>query len=336
MARLPRRVAALALALVTGACTLPPIDLDEQRPLSLRSTVRAADGSVLARLYRQNRALVPLESVPDVLIDAVLAAEDARFFDHPGFDIRSIARAALVNASEGTVEQGGSTITQQYVKNVYFRRPPRTFERKARELRLALEVEKRFSKRTILERYLNTIYLGSGAYGVEAASENLFGHSVRDANLVESALIAAVIKAPTLYDPRSHPKRARERRNYVLDRMASLDEITPSRARRAKKRGLGVQDEPPPVGTRQPYFVEAVKREILSDDRFGATDDERARLLWTGGIQVETTLVPELQRAAERSVRTILNAPGDPEAAIVSIEPSTGRIVAMVGGRDWN
>jgi len=327
--------AALAVVLSASACSLAPIDLAAEKPLALRSTITDAAGGTLARLFEENRAYVPLRRLPPVLVDAVLAAEDARFFEHPGFDAVSIARAAIVNAREGDVVQGGSTITQQYVKNAYFPRPDRTLERKARELRLAIEMERRYSKREILERYLNTVYLGDGAYGVKAAAESFFGHGVGDTNLAEAALIAALIKSPAGYDPRSHPKRALIRRNYILDRMAKLGLVSEDHAARAKTRPLGVTRTPPRIPSRQPYFVEAVKREILGDRRLGADEDARARALWRGGLQVETTLEPRLQAAAERAVDAILGRRGDPAAALVAIRPRTGEIVAMVGGRSW-
>jgi penicillin-binding protein 1A len=328
-------VALLAMLLVGSACSLAPIDLRKERPLALRTTIMAGDGTYLARLFRQNRALVSYDEIPDVLKDAVIAAEDARFFTHPGYDLRSIARAALVNLSEGTVVQGGSTITQQYVKNSFFRHPGRTFHRKARELRLAIEVERRFTKEEILNRYLNTVYLGSGAYGVKVATKNYFGHGLSDMTLNEAALLAAVIKAPAYYDPRSHPEQAMERRNYVLRRMAALGKITNVQAADASVKGLSVKKDPPRTHTREPYFVEAVKREIMSDPRFGETENERARSLYKGGLRIQTTLDLDLQDAAREAIDNVLGLPGDPEAALVAIEPETGEIVAMVGGRDW-
>ncbi|HEX2196992.1 MAG TPA: PBP1A family penicillin-binding protein [Actinomycetota bacterium] len=333
-----RRVAALvtAAAVALAACSLRPIDLDEQRPLALRSTFRAADGTVLARFFEENRKLVGLEDVPQSLVDAVLAAEDARFFDHPGFDVRAIARAALANMAEGRTVQGGSTITQQYVKNTFFRRPSRTLERKAKELRLAIEVEKRYGKREILELYLNTVYFGRGAYGVAAAAESYFGHGVARLDLAESALLAALIRAPERYDPSEHRARARARRDYVLDRMESLGTVSARRAQAARRKPLRVVPPRPPQETRFPYFVEAVRQEVLADRRLGRTDGERARALYEGGLVVRTTIEPELQAAAEHAVEDVLDQPGDPAAALVALRPSTGEVVAMVGGRDWS
>jgi penicillin-binding protein 1A len=312
------------------------VDLARERPLALRSTIAASNGAVLAHLFKQNRSLVPLRAVPRTMRRAVLAAEDARFYAHGGFDVRSIARAALANLREGSVVQGGSTITQQYVKNSYFRAPARSLERKAEELRLSIEVERTLSKRTILERYLNTVYFGEGAYGIEAAAESFFGHPAAELTLAQAAQLAAMIKSPASYDPRSHPRLARERRDYVLRRMVLLGWTSREAARRARRSPLGLSDAPPRFSTRRPYFVEAVKREVLDDERLGRSEPERARALFEGGLEVTSTLEPRLQEAAERAVAEVLNQPGDPSAAVVAIRPQSGEIAAMVGGDDWS
>ncbi|HWC15070.1 MAG TPA: PBP1A family penicillin-binding protein [Actinomycetota bacterium] len=329
--------AALALAgVLISSCSLAPIDLTEEEVPALRSTVTAADGSLLARLYSENRELVDLEDISPDLVDAVIATEDARFFDHPGYDLRSITRAAIVNARRDEIVQGGSTITQQYVKNVFFKDPPKDLTRKARELRLAIEVERAYGKTEILERYLNTVYFGSGAYGAKAAAEEFFGRDVGRLALHEAALLAALIKAPAIYDPRDHPQRALRRRDYVIDRMVAVGSASEAEAVAARGAPLAVIEDPPRFSTRQPYFVEAVRQEILRDRRLGADRDERDKALFQGGLEVETTLVPKLQAAARRAVDAVLNQPGDPEAALVAIRPSTGQIVAMIAGRDWN
>ena len=331
-----RRMALLTAVLVLlGACSLAPIDLQGEKPLALRTTITAKDGTLLARLFKENRSLASPEEIPGILKQAVLAAEDARFFKHSGYDIRSIARAALVNLGEGEVVQGGSTITQQYVKNTFFRHPGRTFRRKARELRLAIEVERRYTKEEILARYLNTVYLGNGAYGVKVAARNYFRKDLALLEPHEAAMLAAIIKSPAYYDPREYPRKTRQRRNYVLNRMVELGWMSREDARKQKREDLGVVETPPRVKTRQPYFVEAVMREIKDDRRFGITEKERADALYKGGLHIETTLRPRLQAAAEDAVANVLNQPGDPEAALVAIEPSSGEVVAMVGGRDW-
>jgi 1A family penicillin-binding protein len=329
------RLTLLSIALLASACDLKSIDLEAAKPLSQRSIIHAADGTQLARIYQENRALVRYKAIPQVLIDAVLAAEDDRFFEHEGYDLRAIFRAAVVNAREGEYVQGGSTITQQYVKNTFFRQPPKTLERKARELRLAIEVERLYSKEQILERYLNTVYFGGGAYGVKAAAQTFFGHGLESLTLREAALLAGVIRAPAAYDPRENRDRALARRNVVLSRMVETGAISGPRARKVGRKGLGVPGDPPRAKTREPYFVEAARRELLRDRRLGNTDEERARTLYKGGLAVTTTLELSLQRAAEDAVRGVLDQPGDPEAALVAIRPKTGEIVAMVGGRSW-
>jgi len=327
---------AAVVVLLAGACSFAPVDLRNERTLAVRTTIVASDGTFLARLFEQNRVLVDADEIPAVLEQAVLAAEDSRFYEHPGYDLRAIARAAIVNLDKGEVTQGGSTITQQYVKNTFFREAPRTFKRKARELRLAIEIERRYTKEEILDRYLNTVYLGQGAYGVKVAAKTYFGHGLSTMTIPKAALLAGVIKAPSFYDPREHPQRARERRNFVIDRMLALNLIDAAQAAKARRSPLGVTPDPPRTRTRQPYFVEAVKREVMRDRRFGGTEIARARNLYKGGLRIETTLEPDLQAAAERAIEDNLGLPGDPEASLVAIRPSTGAIVAMVGGRDWN
>ncbi|MGH2751327.1 MAG: transglycosylase domain-containing protein [Actinomycetota bacterium] len=326
---------ALMASLLT-ACSLAPMDLRNERPLALRSTIHAADGSLLARMYKQNRSYVAFDKLPRAVVEAVVAAEDARFFTHGGFDLKAIGRAMLANLDEGEAVQGGSTITQQYVKNTFFKEAPKTFARKARELRLAIEVERRYTKKEILERYLNTVYFGEGAYGLRAAAETFFGRSVGQIDVAQAALLAAMIKSPALYDPRQHPKVARQRRNYVLDRMAELGHLRPRVAGRLKRAGLGVTADPPPITLRQPYFVEAARRELLDDQRLGRTEHGRARALYKGGLSVVTTLRPALQRMADDAVASVLNQAGDPAAALVALDPRTGEVLAMVGGRDFS
>ena len=328
--------ASATTCLLIASCSLAPINLAAEEVLPLRSTVSAADGTILARLFRENRELVELEEISQEMIDATIAAEDARFFEHNGYDLKAIARAAIVNLREGEVTQGGSTITQQYVKNVFFTDAEKTLERKARELRLSMEVERTYGKREILERYLNTVYFGQGAYGVKAAAETYFDRSQLTLALHEAATLAALIKAPAIYDPRDHPKLARVRRDYIIDRMVDLGTASAADAAAAKAAPLGVVPDPPRISTRQPYFVEAVRQEILGDKRLGQNRDERDKVLFSGGLEIESTLVPRLQAAARRAVDSILNQPGDPEAALVAIRPSTGQIVAMIAGRDWS
>ena len=309
---------------VAHAEPLPAFD-----PLPQRSRVLAADGSLLAVLYDENRAPIPLHEVPDVLVDAVIATEDQAFYDHNGIDLRAIARAAVANAREGGIEQGGSTITQQLVKKTYLA-PDRTIERKIREAAMALRLEEELGKDGILERYLNTVYFGAGAYGARAAAERFFGKPVGDLDIAEAALLAGLIASPERFDPFDDPDAARARRSMVLGRMVEEGYITAEQAGQAMAAPL--PDVPAAPSQAPPnYFVEEVKRVLLRDPRLGDTQQERFDLLFRGGVQIHTTLDPWVQRAAEEAVRTQL--PASPfSAALVALDPTTGAVRAMVGG----
>ena len=307
-------------------------------PQSQRSQILAADGTELATLFVENRQTVPLTSVPQSMIDAVVAAEDQRFFSHRGLDLKAVFRAAGANAAAGKAIQGGSTITQQYVKNTYFPvNRNRTFAQKVREARLAYKLEKKLSKKTIMERYLNTVYFGDGAYGVQAASEEFFRKNVSDLTTAQSALLAGTIRGPETYSPRRHPELAKNRRDHIINRMVvlRLHGIDSTAAANMKSEPLGVS--PRSVNqTTEPYFVDWVKQSIINDPRYGEREEDRAALLFRGGIKIHTSLDPHLHSIARSSIADILNRPGDPEAALVSIEPKTGRVVAMIGGRDYS
>ena len=330
-------VGAVLLALLAGACSwsTPPLDTTKPPPLAESSRIVAADGTVITALHgEENRETVPLDRIPKTLRDAVVAIEDERFWDHRGVDARSVLRAVYANATEGKVVEGGSTITQQYVKNELVG-PDRTVRRKLREAALAYEVERRYTKERILELYLNTIYFGNGAYGVQAAAVEYFGHGVESMTLAQSALLAGLIRSPNRADPYQQPDVARARRQVVLDKMVSLGWTTPDEARVAAIEGLVTAA---PADERYPaaHFVERVKRFLLDDPRFGPTPAARRDLLLRGGLRITTTLDLKAQAQAERAVAKVLSSPDtDPSAAVVSIEPGTGYVRALVGGRDF-
>lgn len=331
------------LALVGSACSdardAPPIVL----PVNAQpSAIYAADGTLITVLQEENRTNVPLERMPRSLQDAVVAIEDARFWEHNGVDPRAVLRAAGENAEAGQIAEGGSTITQQYVKNALLT-PEQTLGRKIEEATTALALERNYSKQLILELYLNTIYLGNGAYGVEAAARTYFGVPVDQLTLEQSALIAGVIQAPSRHDPRTDPDAALRRRNVVLRRMQEQDLITRVQAEQAMQQPLELAP-PAPLPEQAPYpaphFVDEVKSWLLHEsDVLGSTPAERRERLLRGGLRIETTVDLDLQRKAEESIAAVLPGQGSdqrtPDAALVSIEPRTGFVRAMVGGHDY-
>jgi penicillin-binding protein 1A len=339
--RLARALAALLTGLLAAAVTSCSYESTSAAPplpeVAQTSRILAADGSLLTTLRsEQNRDVVRLADIPTSLRDAVIAIEDERFWLHPGVDLRGILRAARENVEAGGIAQGGSTITQQYVKLTLLD-PTQTVNRKVREAVLAWRLEQTYSKEEILERYVNAIYLGRGAYGVGTAAQEYFGKPVGQLTVAEGALIAGLIRAPSANDPYVDPAPVVARRNVVLQRMAELGYLGPDQLAAAIAEPLHLAP-PRPDAERYPagHFVEAVKQWILGDPRFGPTEDDRRNLLFRGGLRVTTTLDPALQAMAEQAVSDTL--PGDgahPDGALVTIEPATGNVKAMVGGRDY-
>lgn len=326
------------------------IDLAALDDFAVRSRVYASDGSLLATLHGpENREPVPLSRVPQPVIDAILAVEDANFYRHNGVDFRAIGRALSENVAAGGVEQGGSTITQQLVKNALLRDSSRDLDRKTKEIPLALRLEQQLSKDEILEKYLNAVYFGSGAYGVQAAAETYWGVDVEQLGYAEGALLAALISNPVQYDPIRHPERAYEQRRAALERLVSLGTISQEDATRYGSAPLPVDrcstGTPRPAGCRDEielpppddYFVENVKQQLLDDPRLGATRDERIERVFGGGLRIHTTLDPRMQFAAE-----LAHAQGVPKndkgvtAAMVTVENSTGAVRALVGGPGYD
>jgi 1A family penicillin-binding protein len=331
-------VCAGALALTATACStlLGPLPQKESRPLPLRSQIRTSDGTLLATLFEENRIQVATSEIPRIVKDAVVAVEDARFWEHSGIDAKAIARAAIANWAHGTTVQGGSTITQQLAKLMYFPDAQRTLRRKLAEARVAIRLEREHSKEEILTMYLNRAYFGSGAYGIAAAAETFFRIKPAKLNIAQAALLAGVIHAPETLNPFDDPKAALVRRTYVLRRMRQEAFITRVEELAASKQPLGLTKRKPPLGTlRDPYVVEFVKQQVLADPAFGATEAERAHALFDGGLQITTTIDESLQRAAEQAVSKALPYQSDPEAALVAIDPHTGAVKALVGGRDF-
>ena len=318
-----------AVSLAGLAAIVSRVELPPEPSQARTSFVVDRNGAPLGQFHAEvNRVPVPLGEVAAVARTAVLAAEDRDFYRHAGLSPRGIVRALWADV-RGRPLQGGSTITQQLVKNSYLTNE-RSLARKLREAVLAVKIEGSLSKDAIFERYLNTIYFGRGAYGIEAAARTYFGTTAARLDLSQAALLAGLIRSPHRADPVRAPEEGRRRRRVVLQSMVAAGDISPARAAQVDDAPLGarppsgdVMDSATP-GTR--HVLEWVRRQLVR--RFGE------RTVYGGGLRVELTLDVELQRAAEQSVAAVLDRPDDPEAALVSVD-ADGRVLAMVGGRDF-
>ncbi|MBM3685323.1 MAG: hypothetical protein FJW83_12440, partial [Actinobacteria bacterium] len=332
-------LATILLGSVLTGCAYRVREVDVVLPAVFESSrVFAADGTLITRLRAEvNRDLVPYSAFPKSLVDATIAIEDRRFFQHNGVDPQGILRAAGANAAEGGIAQGGSTITQQYVKNALLG-PEQTVNRKLREIALAWQLERTTSKELILELYLNTVYFGQGAYGAEAAAQTYFAKSVTALAVEESAVLAGLIQLPSVTDPFNEPELALARRNVVLDAMLETGAIDDAEHARATAAPITLGKAAPEPVERYPagHFVEEVKKWILADPRFGDDDEARRRLLFGGGLRIYTTLDLAMQTAGEAAIASVLpDGEGLPEASILAMDPRTGHVRAMVGGRDY-
>lgn len=327
--------------MLAGACSAgQQIGATALTPKNQSTKIFAADGTLITTLKQEeNREIIPIDRIPDHLRKAVVAIEDARFFSHKGFDAKAILRALYRNANEGTVTEGGSTITQQLVRNsIKEVGTEQTLERKIREASFAYRVESTLSKDKILELYLNTVYFGEGAYGVQTASKTYFAKDVEDLTIEESALLAGLIKAPVLYDPYADPDSAKARRDHVLDRMFLLRFAGEKEIATAKGTPVDVQEKKDDIRYPAPFFIDYVTRLIQHSDQFpdlGESVADRANTLFRGGLRIHTTLDLKMQEAAEDAIRRTLNQRDDPAASLVAIDPKDGHIKAIVGGRDF-
>ncbi|MFL6205685.1 MAG: transglycosylase domain-containing protein [Acidimicrobiales bacterium] len=345
-------LALVPAAHVLGTASRSDAAMIDLGPLDQRSYVYASDGSLITTLQAEiDRQPVPLSEIPQHTRDAVLAVEDAGFYAHDGVNLRATVRALVKNVDEGTTVQGGSTITQQVVKEELVGNK-QTVDRKAREAVLARRLEELMTKDEILERYLNTVYLGNGAYGVQAAAETYFGVSASQLDLGQSAFLAGMIANPSRFDPIRSPKASRARRDVALQRMVAVDVITQEQADY-----IAASPVPDTINQvnpeRQDYFVEEVKQALFNDPRLGPTREERQNRVFRGGLRIYTTLDPRAQTLATTSRNDVLAEvapPGTPTAlvplppdvdtgkprnatgAVVSVEPGTGAVRAMVGG----
>ncbi len=277
---------------------LPPVDQLAGYKPAVASRLFAANGELVGEFFLEKRYLVPFEQIPIVVRQAFVAAEDANFYSHRGIDPQSIVRAFLNNLLGESV-QGGSTITQQVVKSLLLS-PERSYRRKIREMILAMRLERQFKKDDILYLYLNQIYLGSGAYGVAAAAQVYFGKDVRDLTTAEASLLAGLPQAPSRTSPLHHPKRARQRQIYVLERMEADGYITSAEREEAEKEATRLASGEKATYKQAPAYVEYVRRAL--EERYGN------RAPYQLGLRIETALEPEMQATAERAVRGGLKA----------------------------
>lgn len=326
----------VAVAAAAAGCSYRTT-LPEPRTEAESSKIFFADGSLLTTLHAEvNREEVELDAMAPSLRTAVVAIEDARFFDHDGVDPRGIVRALTRNAGEGKVAEGGSTITQQYVRAVLLD-SDQSLSRKIKEAALAVQFERTYTKEEILERYLNTVYFGAGAYGAQAAATVYFGRPAAELDLAQSALLAGLLQAPERYNPFTAPDAAVARRGVVLDRMLELGRATEVDVAAARAAPLELAPGPSPVNAYPAgHFVEQVRRFVLSHEAFGATGAEREERLFAGGLRIHTTLDLQAQFLAQEAIAKVLTDPAaDPSAALVSIDPRNGHVRAYVGGPDF-
>jgi 1A family penicillin-binding protein len=304
---------------------LPPIADD------IRSKLLDSRGNVLTTFTTDGRSREPvaLNQIAPQLIQATLAVEDRKFYDHSGFDLKGMARAVLANLEAGKRTQGASTLTQQLARNLYLTHE-KTWTRKSKEAVYTMQLEMKYTKDEILNMYLNEIYYGHGAYGIEAASRMYFGKAAADLSLAESAMLAGIPKGPTYYSPYTHLENAKKRQNIILSAMVEVGDITEVQAKAAAQEPLSFK----PQGQKDttvlaPYFRDYVRGLVI--DTLHISSDE----LELGGLNVYTTLDPDMQQAAEDAVDKEMDAGSELETALVSIDPRTGYIKAMVGGKNY-
>jgi penicillin-binding protein 1A len=337
-----RRLAALLLVLFVAALLsftfglvravaseVPALDPAAQHS-DVDTVVYASNGRTVLAVLRgdESRVLVDTDDIAPIMRQAIVSVEDQRFFEHNGIDMRGVARALWQDVRHQGIVEGGSTITQQFVKNAYIRNE-QTLARKVREAALAWQLEQRWSKDRILTAYLNTIYFGHGAYGIQQAARVYYKKSAQDLTLPESALLAGIPADPALYDPATSPRSAVLRRRHVLAMMLEQGKITPRQFQRADDAELPTPEDIRLPGTQGPaqYFVNYVKDALVA--RYGAGR------VFGGGLRVTTTIDMDLQLKARAAIEKVLRNPAGPAAALVAIDPQTGAVKAMFGGRNF-
>ncbi|MGW1718870.1 transglycosylase domain-containing protein [Streptomyces sp. NPDC002156] len=320
-------------------------------PLSQRTTILDAKGGQLATVYSRDRTVVELKDISPYMQKAIVAIEDSRFYEHGAIDLKGVLRALNKNAQSGGVSEGASTLTQQYVKNVFVEEAgddptkvaqaqQQTIGRKVKELKFAIQVEEELGKKKILENYLNITFFGQQAYGVEAGSQRYFSRSAKDLTLPQAALLAGIVQSPSRYDPVNDPAEATKRRNTVLQRMAEVGDITPQEAAEAKTKPLGLKVSKPKNGCivaakGAGFFCDYVREVFLNDPVFGKTQEDRAKIWNRGGLTIRTTLDPQAQKSAQASIKDHVKQGDDVATAATIVEPGSGKILAMGQSRPY-
>ena len=316
---------------------LPSIETLKNYKPSTITKIFSEEGAVIGEFFYEKREVISLDRVPNHLIQAFVAGEDARFFQHKGLDYLAILRALFRNIFSGEIVQGGSTITQQVVKSLLLS-PEKSFTRKIREAILAYKIEKYLTKEEILFLYLNQIYLGHGAYGIAAAAENYFGKNIEALSIAESALLAGLPQAPSKYSPYHHPQQGKKRQIYILNRMAEEGFISSNEAIKVAQAPYAIRSNEKP-SEKALHFVEYIRRYI--EEKYGKD------ALYKNGLQVFTTIDLHFERTAQEAMEAGLKeiekrekypsaeTPFTPEGALVCFDSETGYVKAMVGGRDF-
>lgn len=313
----------ISSALIFNGCgflTLPKPDVP------VASKIVDVEGNTISTLYKQNRVEVPIAKIPKVTQQAFVAVEDARFYSHFGLDPIRIVSAAWTNLKAGKTVQGGSTITQQTVKNLYLSME-KTFSRKLTEAWLAILLESKYSKKQILEMYLNQIYFGQGAYGIEVAAQTYFGKPAEKLDLAESAMLAGLPKAPNTYSPFTNWEGAKGRQKVVLNRMVETGYITSEEADKAAQEKLVLKSDEDETKL-APHIVNEVIKYIT--DKY----ENGAQMLFSEGLTVHTTIDMDMQKAAEKAFNNGVSGRKSLQGALVAVDPQNGYIKAMVGGRN--
>ncbi|MFE0630381.1 transglycosylase domain-containing protein [Streptomyces sp. NPDC058864] len=320
-------------------------------PLSQSTQILDTKGDLIATVYSRDRKVVGLDKISKSMQQAIVAIEDARFYEHGAIDVKGILRALNKNAQEGGVSEGASTLTQQYVKNVFVEEAgndptkvaqatQQTVGRKIKEMKYAIQLEQELGKQKILENYLNITFFGEQAYGVESASRRYFSKSAKDLTLTESALLAGVVQSPSRYDPVNDPEEAKKRRDVVLQRMADMKDITQAEADEAKKKPLALKITQPKNGcitavNGAGFFCDYVRQVFLSDKTFGKTKAERSKRWDQGGLTIRTTLDPKAQRSVQDSISAHVYKSDDVATAVTLVQPGTGKIIGMGQSRPY-